>query len=173
VRTSLALLLALLAPPALAAPDDLNIDPNGEIGLVDWGLYSGRDVGTVAADGTVEGMWHEVTDVHLVTQTQSICAGDGTMFGIRYRLESQTGDASWTMEVRTDHPLLIAPNGRSGTGGTYSTVLGQNATGYSGWTVRYPYEHVPGDYTFSILHEGAVKLRKTFHLEFDCTQPIS
>ena len=173
MRISAALLLALLAPPALAAAPDINIDPDGQIGLIDWGMYSGVDVGVVQAPGTVEGLWHEVDGVRLITQTQTICAGEGTMFGIRYRLQAQPGDAAWAMEVRTEHPLLIAPNGRSGTSGDYTTMLGQNATGYSGWTVRYPYEHVPGDYTFSILHDGVVKLRKTFHLEFECTQPVS
>ncbi len=163
----------MLATPALAAPPDIDVDPEGEIGLVDWGLYSARDVGAVASDTTVEGLWHEVTDVQLVTQTVTICAGDGTMFGMRYRLGAQVAGPGWEMEVRTDHPMLFAPSGRSGNSGTYETALTAGTTGYTGWTVRYPYEHVAGDYTFTLSHEGQVKLRKTFHLEFECVPALS
>jgi hypothetical protein len=173
VRASLAGLFLLLAAPAWAAPPDVDADPKGEIGLIDWGLYSADDVGSVKSDTTVEGRWHEVTNVHLVQQATSICAGDGTMFGMRYRLGDQVTDPAWELQVQTSHPMLFAPSGRSGNSGFYETTLQVGATGYTGWTVRYPYEHVPGDYTFTLLHDGVVKLRKTFHLEFECTAPMS
>ncbi len=173
MRASTGFLLLVLTTPALAAPADIDVDPDGEIGLVDWGIYSARDVGAVKSDTTVEGLWHEVTDVHLVTQTVTICAGDGTMFGMRYRLGEQVKEPTWELEVQTAHPMLFAPSGRSGNSGFYATALTSGTTGYTGWTVRYPYEHVPGDYTFTLLHEGQVQLRKTFHLEFECVPAMS
>jgi hypothetical protein len=175
VRISTVLLALLLALPGLAraAEPDIDVDPDGEIGLVDWGLYSARDVGAVKSDTTVEGLWHEVTDVNLVLQTVNICAGDGTMFGLRYRLTDKVPEPSWELEVQTAHPMLFAPSGRSGNSGFYATALTRGTTGYTGWTVRYPYEHVPGDYTFTLLHDGHVKLRKTFHLEFECVPATS
>ncbi len=173
MRVSLACLLALLALPAWAAEPDVDVDPDGEIALIDWGLYSAVDVGAVTSDTTVEGLWHEVSDVHLVLQTVSICAGDGTMFGLRYRLTDKVVDSSWDLEVRTAHPMLFAPSGRSGNSGYYATALARGTTGYTGWTVRYPYEHVAGDYTFTLVHAGHVKLRKTFHLEFECVPALS
>jgi hypothetical protein len=165
--------LLLASGPAVAAGPDVDIDPNGEIGLVDWGMYSGRDVGVVMSDTTVEGLWHRIDSVTLLARGTDICASAGTMFGIRYRLTDQAVEDHWDMEVRTEHPLLHAPSGRSGTGGVYATGLARGGDGYSGWTVRYPYEFVPGDYTFTLLRDGAVKLRKTFHVAFDCAAAVS
>jgi hypothetical protein len=176
VRGSHLWLLACLlvaAVPAAAALPDVDIDPQGEIGLVDWGLYTGRDAGVVVSDTTVEGLWHRVENVRLVERATEICAGQETMFGIRYRLTDQAAEDHWDLEVRTDHPLLHAPSGRSGMGGTHITSLSRGGNGYSGWTVRYPYEFVAGDYTFTMLHEGRVVLRKTFHVAFDCVPLIS
>lgn len=161
----------LAAAPVLAAEPDIDAGP--EIGLLDFGTYSGRDAGVVFSDTTVEGAWHRLDSVKLLERGTDICAGDGTMFGIRYRLSETAAQDFWQIEVHTAHPMLHAPNGRSGIGGVHVTGLLRGDAGYSGWTVRYPYEHVPGDYTFSLVHDGQVKLRKTFHVAFDCVPLVS
>jgi len=163
----------LLAMPAAAAEPDIDVDPVGEIGLLDWGTYTGRDVGAVSAENTVEGMTHRLSDVKLVQRGTEICAGQDTMFGIRYRLTDKAREDHWALVVETRHPMLHAPNGRSGDRGSYVTGVSHESDGYTGWTVRYPYEFVPGDYSFALLHDGVVKLRKTFHVAFDCVPLVS
>ncbi len=165
-------LLAVAAAPDTLAPvsgPDIDVAPGGEIGLVDWGLFSGHSVDTVPSEGTVEGAWHHVENLRPIEQTTEICAGAGTMFGIRYRLSDNAADDLWTLEIRTQHPMLHAPSGRSGDTGSYLTHLTRGSLGYTGWTVEYPYEHVPGDYMFSLVHNDQTVIRKTFHVTFACT----
>lgn len=165
--------LVLASGSAVAAEPDIKISPGGEMGLVDWGTYAGRDTGETVAEDTVEGRVHQQSGTTLLQTGDEICAQAGTSFGIRYRLDAGIADAEWILDVRTTHPLLVAPSGRSGTTGAYQTHILSGSQGYSGWTVRYPYERVAGDYSFSLLHDGRVMLRKTFHVAFDCTVPVS
>lgn len=173
VRIDLILVGLLAASPVLAAESDVFISPDGQLRLQDWGTYVGRDAGVVAADDTVEGKVHRQEDTTLLEQGDTICARSGTTFGIRYRLADSVTDPNWDIMVDTRHPLLVTPSGRSGVSGSYTTTMMRGHTGYTGWTVRYAYEHVAGDYIFTLMHGGAAMLRKTFHVTFDCTVPVS
>ncbi len=170
-------LLLLAASPAAAASPDVSISPDGEMGLIDWGIYDGVDTGETVAENTVAGVMHTTSDLKLVKQATDICAQKGTRFGIRYRLDDQPGKPTdglpELIDIVTEHPLLQAPSGRSGTRGSYRKLMRRGTRGYTGWSVDLDYERVPGDYTFTLLQNNAVLLRKTLHVSFDCTAPVS
>lgn len=166
-------LIWVAAPAAAETPADVVISPDGAMGLIDWGLYEGHDVGSDPAGDTVEGRVHRSDGIVLLRQVMDICAREGTTFGIRYSLSEKPNALPLVLDVTTDHPMLVAPSGRSGTRDVYKKVMRYGSASYNGWTVSFPYEHVPGDYTFSIVANGVVMLRKTFHISFDCNTPVS
>lgn len=172
-RHALAICLLLGTAPAQAAPPDVLESPNREMTMTDWGVYDGIDLGINPARDTVAGTMTNSRIHGLLEQTDRICASDGTRFGIRYRLHGDPNQLPWVLNIQTDHPFLQSPTGRSGSQGTYKRLMRHGTQSYSGWSFAEPYEMVPGDWTFTIIQNDEVMLRKTFHIVFDCGAPTS
>jgi len=158
---------------ALAAPPDIDRSADGMLEVTDFGTYRLALVGKSAAPDTVSGTQNTVDDVALLRPGSEVCAVLGTSFGMRYQVSGDLPDPLWRVEVQADHPMLHYANGNSGTHGVYARLVTAGTETYNGWTFEEPGELEPGDFTFTILRGGEVKLRKTFHVRVDCSASVS
>lgn len=172
---TLGLVLALCHADLAAPPlQDVDRSAHGEVEIVDFGTYHMVDLGQVPAPGEISGEMTETeSHVDLIKPGSDICAALGTAFGMRYQVSPDLDDAGWLIEDVVDTPMLHYPNGRSGTHNVLPRLTQRGEITFNIWGFDKPAELVAGDYTFSVVRNGQVMLRKTFHVRTDCEQALS
>jgi hypothetical protein len=150
-----ALLAFLPIVPAAAA------SPQAQI--LRWGNYAvGDDFGPLPSRYRQQTLSDvEMTDPpRFLTETDHIVARLCTRFGVEYRIsDAGTGGV---LTVRVTHPRQERPDGKSATVDEFDTPLGADSPKYTGFEFDYPWELVPGTWTFTLLIDGRVIGEKSF-----------
>ncbi|WP_158259413.1 DUF3859 domain-containing protein [Hasllibacter halocynthiae] len=163
---TLALALALLAGPALGAGIVADKD---RVELVSHGLYCMTDGELVEAPETASGTVWQGRIPDFRHRTLEVPARTGLTFGIEYR---GTGPIETVVTGRTAHPPFdvspiteyVRPVPLPPAGAAPSFLL---------YTFDFPYEEVPGEWTFEVLDalSGTSILSVTFAVVPDEGQP--
>ncbi len=137
----------------------------GTVRIVSFGEFSVarelgfRDPATIDGDGepvrTVDG-------VRVIQQTSRIEARLCRRFGIRFALEGMGPDGVMDVTIRTRHPPMNRPGAPGGEGTQYKASIGAERPGWVGFTFDYPYELVPGKWSFALLSGGQVLAEQVF-----------
>jgi len=164
--------LIVVAPTARAdAPDIL---AGRGVQITGYGLWEPDDKPAVAhfAPGSVEGVLRSYGGSRLVLETSEVCAHLHTRIGIFFRLEPSVAQTWWDVTVWGDHPELVTTDGRHETRAEWEWWAGRNES-MAGLSMDKPYQVLPGLWTLSLVHDGEVVARKSFHVSVHCDAPIS
>ena len=152
------LALLALANPARAQPS---------LRITDYGEFTvSRELG-IRDPSTVEGDTEPVRTVdgvRVVQRTSHIEAQLCRRFGIRFILEGMGADGTLNVTVQTRHPPITRPGGQVSTGSRYPSSVSAGRPGWVGFTFDYPYELVPGAWTFAIQSGPEVLAEQQFEV---------
>lgn len=153
-RIALFLILAVAAP---AAAQTSRVD------IIEHGIYAAGPMTHVPAPDQIGGQrWRAET--RLLEKTEVVAGQLGRIFGIRVRV-NDPALLGKTVTMRIRHPRITAPTGRSGTETTYDTATrpGEREIGYF-FAFEHTYEIAEGDWTFEVVHDGAVLATQKFRV---------
>ena len=152
------LALLALATPARAQPS---------LRITDYGEFTiSRELG-IRDPSTVEGDTEPVRTVdgvRVVQRTSHIEARLCRRFGIRIALEGMGTDGILGVTVQTRHPPIARPGGHVSTGSRYPSSVSAARLGWVGFTFDYPYELVPGTWSFAILSGADILAEQQFEV---------
>ncbi len=152
-------LCAVLARPAAAADQpDIFIAQYGEYTVQREDPLSGTPQGS-------SGVTERVSSVgaRLLRRTARIAAGPCRRFGVWFQVRPPVPAWGVPITTRLTHPVMIRPDGQSGTVETDEGLLFEEPA-LSGFSFTYDWEMVPGTWTFSVLSGGKVLAEQAFEV---------
>lgn len=174
LRAGLALLAALaIASPRAEAQATSPPPPRAEI--VEYGEYqtaprahleSAPDT-AAGVIGRSDGSGPSV----LLARTAEIAAAEGVAFGIMVGVPGLATDQTLPVTVRLDHPPITAPDGRVWRTETFPAELSAKP-GLLSFCFEERWELVPGEWTYTLLHEGRPIASQRFTITLDPTRTV-
>lgn len=127
-----------------------------------------------------------IVDPYLLERTSRVDARLCRRFGIWFDLPYGVPGFPASVIIRLTHPVLVRPDGHSGTVETWPQQVGGGGS-MAGFTFSEPWEVAPGTWTFAILSGGAVLAEQAFEVvaptrpgaalpgsgSADCDAPVS
>ena len=165
-RATIALALLLAASPAWA--DQLqgkcgtlsaNVTESG-IAAIEVEGYAAPSAGTLSHNVRAKSLRY-------LDRTDRIPLRVGVVMAMDYEVSGVPGDRVVTLHNVKRYPLMTAPDGRTSTQSS-ATVNARSSNGrwrgrqYWVFEQEYPFELVPGIWTFQVFHENCLLLEKTF-----------
>ena len=160
VRLSLSCAGAALLMHAAAAADG----PRARV--TEYGEYTVRsETPRTDVDPTSTGVTERVASegARLLRRTTQVEARLCVRFGAWFQAVGAGPDDMLPIVSRLTHPVLVRPDGQSGTEETDEGVL-TGTPSLSGFRFDHPWEAVPGTWTFAVLSGGKVLAEQTFQV---------
>lgn len=104
-----------------------------------------------------------IIEPYLLERTSRVEAKLCRRFGIWFDLPYGVPGLPANVTIQLTHPVLVRPDGRSGTVETWPQQVGGGGS-MAGFTFSEPWEAVPGTWTFAILSSGAVLAEQAFEV---------
>jgi len=104
-----------------------------------------------------------IVEPRLLERTGRVEARLCHRFGIWFDLPYGVPGFPASVTIRLTHPVLVRPDGRSGTVETWPQQVGTNGS-MAGFTFSEPWEVAPGTWTFAILSGGTVLAEQAFEV---------
>ncbi|MGH8046656.1 MAG: DUF3859 domain-containing protein [Chthoniobacterales bacterium] len=136
-----------------------------ETRLTAYGTFEEKSADNVRSPLTAAGYTIRNSDEKLLKTTAVIEAKVGTSFGIDYILYGRPVGRQLNLFIRLRRPAITNP----ATGET--TTVDENVTPawislqkHDGFRFEYPWELVPGKWTFQVFHDSKLLLEKEFEV---------
>ena len=155
--------LLLLTFSSLSAYEQaVHID---RIDIVDYGTYTARTEGHLAAPGTAAGRWNTLGNIQHATTTQTIPAQPGTRFGFSYIVVGEPEGSLVSLHVVNifpspglNNPANPPPKDRD----EYDRAVHVGEELYTGYRFDHDWELVPGAWTIQLWYEGHLVAEQKF-----------
>lgn len=147
--------------PSLAAAQDAP-----QVKVVEFGEYTvsnerPRPDLDSGSSGVTERIYSE--GAKLLRRTNRVEARLCVRFGVWFQLAAPDAGRPIPVTARLTHPLLVRPDGQSGTVELDASVL-DGEPSLSGFSFDHPWEAAPGTWTFAILSGGKVLAEQSFEV---------
>ena len=144
--------------PAAAQQADVIVKDYGEYVVQREDEMPGMPEGSSGVTGRVSSV-----GARLVRRTTRIEAGPCRRFGAWFQPRRPLPGGFLPITARLTHPVMIRPDGRSGTVEADTGFLGDEPM-LSGFSFTFDWEMVPGTWTFAVLSEGRVLAEQSFEV---------
>lgn len=134
--------------------------------VAEYGEYTVRsETPRTEVDPTSTGVTERVASegARLLRRTSRVEARLCVRFGAWFAAVGTGPDGMLPIVSRLTHPVLVRPDGRSGTEETDEGVL-TGTPSLSGFRFDHPWEAVPGTWTFAVLSGGKVLAEQSFEV---------
>jgi hypothetical protein len=134
--------------------------------IIKFGIFKAELISKEEAPGAAAGRKNIIKNVVLVEQTANIPAYVGTRFGFEFIIKGRPAGDKVDLTYKYFHPLITNP--QTGKLFTSQEITSKNkeigkATSIS-YTFDYPWEMVPGEWTFQIFHNDKKMAEKSFYI---------
>ena len=147
-----------VAPAAAADLPEVTVREYGEYTVQREDELPGMLAGSSGVTGRVSSV-----GARLVRRTVRIEAGPCRRFGAWFQPRHPLPDGILPITARLTHPVMVRPDGRSGTVESDAGVLGDEPM-LSGFSFTFDWEMVPGTWTFAVLSGDRVLAEQVFEV---------
>ena len=158
VGAAVAACVAAMAPAAAADLPEVVVREYGEYAVQREDELPGMPAGSSGVTGRVSSV-----GARLLHRTARIEAGPCRRFGAWFQPRHPLPDGILPITARLTHPVMVRPDGRSGTVESDAGFLGDEPM-LSGFSFTFDWEMVPGTWTFAVLSGDKVLAEQVFEV---------
>lgn len=142
--------------------------------VVDYGTYRTAQDGRTAAPGSSTGDLGVIDALEFpvpVTQSTRVEAALGVEFGFNFVDETLAALDVTPVQIRVTHPPIVSIDGNIVYVDSWETAA-QGIPRFTGWKFERQEELAPGQWTISVIHNGAIVLSKSFDVRLSAPTAV-